>query len=128
MKWACLSPPPPPITFSDSSRHSRPPSPAGNSVQNDRVFPRRWRGRASRSPSRRGLAQGGGDMENFFGILAVVVALASLPCGFLLARRCTKSVGVRVLLTIVFGAVILVAGLIAVMAGCSGLGGKMDMR
>ena len=67
-------------------------------------------------------------MEDFFGLLAGVVALASFPCGFLLARRCTKSVGVRVLLTIVFGAVILVAGLIAVMAGCSGLGGKMDMH
>ena len=67
-------------------------------------------------------------MENFFGILAVVVALASLPCGFLLARRCTKSVGIRVLLTVVFGAVFLVAGLIAVMAGCSGLGGKFNMH
>ena len=31
-------PPPPPITVSDSSPHSRPPSPAGNGVQNDRVF------------------------------------------------------------------------------------------
>ena len=67
-------------------------------------------------------------MENFFGILAVVVALASLPCGFLLARLCTKSTGIRIVLTIVFGATVLVAGLIAVVAGCSAMGGKMDFK
>ena len=67
-------------------------------------------------------------MENFFGILALVVALAALPCGFLLARLCTKNTGLRIVLTIVFGATILVAGLIAVMAGCSGMGGKMDFK
>ena len=67
-------------------------------------------------------------MEDFFGLLAAVVALASLPCGFLLARRCTKNVFGRIGLTVVFGAVILVAGLIAVMSGCSALGGKMIMH
>ena len=67
-------------------------------------------------------------MEDFFGALAVVVALASLPCGFLLARRCTKNVFGRIALTLVFGVVFLVAGLIAVMAGCSGLGGKFNMQ
>lgn len=67
-------------------------------------------------------------MEDFFGALAILVALASLPCGFLLARRCVKNVFGRIALTLVFGVVFLVAGLIAVMAGCSGLGGKMDMR
>ena len=30
--------PPPPITFSDSSLHPRPPWPAGDFVQNDGVF------------------------------------------------------------------------------------------
>ncbi len=67
-------------------------------------------------------------MEDFFGALAVLVALASLPCGFLLARRCVKNVFGRIALTLVFGLVILVAGLIAVMAGCSGLGGKMHIQ
>jgi len=67
-------------------------------------------------------------MEDFFGALAVVVALASLPCGFLLARRCTKHVFVRILLTLVFGAGILVAGLTGVMSGCSALGGKVNLH
>ena len=67
-------------------------------------------------------------MEDFFGALAVVVALAALPCGFLLARRCTKNVFGRIALTLVFGVVFLVAGLTAVMAGCSGLGGKVNMH
>ena len=67
-------------------------------------------------------------MEDFFSALATVVALASLPCGFLLARRCTKNIFGRIALTLVFGVVFLGAGLTAVMAGCSGLEGKFDMR
>jgi drug/metabolite transporter (DMT)-like permease len=67
-------------------------------------------------------------MEDLFGALALLVGLASFPCGFLLARRCTENVFGRIALTLVFGIVFLIAGLIAVMAGCSGLGGKMDMR
>jgi hypothetical protein len=67
-------------------------------------------------------------MENFFGILAIVVALASLPCGYLLARRCVKNPGGRIVLTLVFGAVVLVVGLIAVISGCSAMGGKMDLK
>jgi len=67
-------------------------------------------------------------MDNFFGFLAVAVALASLPCGYWLAKRCTKNTGGRVVLTLVFGVVILVVGVIAVIAGCSAMGGKMDMK
>jgi hypothetical protein len=67
-------------------------------------------------------------MEDFFGLVAALVALGCLPCGFLLARRCTGNVFGRIGLTIVFGAVILVAGLIGVMAGCSALGGKFHMQ
>jgi hypothetical protein len=67
-------------------------------------------------------------MENFFGILAVVVVLAALPCGYWLARRCAKNTGGRVVLTLVFGVVFLVAGLIAVISGCSAMGGKMDLK
>ena len=67
-------------------------------------------------------------MENFFGFLAIVVVLASLPGGYWLAKRCTKSAGGRVVLTLVFGVILLVAGLIAVMAGCSAAGGKMDFK
>ncbi|HEY3900378.1 MAG TPA: hypothetical protein VGM54_17345 [Chthoniobacter sp.] len=67
-------------------------------------------------------------MENFFGILALVVALASFPGGYWLARCCVKSVGGRVVLTLVFGVVLLVVGIIAVIAGCSAAGGKMDFK
>ena len=67
-------------------------------------------------------------MENFFGILALVVALASLPCGFLLARLCVKNVGGRIVLTLVFGVIILVVGVIGVISGCSAMGGRMDFK
>jgi len=67
-------------------------------------------------------------MENFFGILALAVALASFPGGYWLARCCTKSVGGRVVLTLVFGAILLVVGVVAVIAGCSAAGGKMDFK
>ena len=67
-------------------------------------------------------------MENFFGILAVVVALASFPCGFWVARCCVKNAGGRVALTILFGVIFLVVGVIAVVSGCSAMGGKMDFK
>ena len=67
-------------------------------------------------------------MESFFGILAWVVLLACLPCGFLVARRCAKNIAGRVVLTLVFGAVFLVVGLIAVVSGCSAAGGRMDFK
>ena len=67
-------------------------------------------------------------MENFFGFLAVAVALASFPGGYLLARCCTKNVGGRVALTLFFGIIFLVAGVTATVAGCSAAGGKMDFR
>jgi hypothetical protein len=67
-------------------------------------------------------------MENFFGFLALAVALASFPGGYWVSRCCTKSVGGRVVLTLVFGAIFLVAGVIAVIAGCSAAGGKMDFK
>lgn len=67
-------------------------------------------------------------MENFFGILALVVALAAFPGGFFAARCCTKSVGGRVVLTLVFGVIFLVVGVIGVIAGCSAAGGKMDFK
>jgi hypothetical protein len=67
-------------------------------------------------------------MESLFGVLAWVVLLGCLPCGFLAARRCTKNVAGRVLLTLVFGAIFLVIGLIAVVSGCSAMGGRMDFK
>jgi len=67
-------------------------------------------------------------MENFFGILALVVMAAAFPCGYWLARRCVKNPGGRVALTLVFGVVILVGGVIAVISGCSAAGGKMDFK
>ena len=67
-------------------------------------------------------------MESIFGILAWVVLLGCLPCGFLVARRCVKNVAGRVLLTVVFGVVFLVVGLVAVVAGCSAAGGRMDFK
>jgi hypothetical protein len=68
------------------------------------------------------------QMENFFGFLAVVVVLAAFPGGYWLARCCAKGVGGRIVLTLVFGAVLLVVGIIAVIAGCSAAGGKMDFK
>jgi hypothetical protein len=67
-------------------------------------------------------------MDTFFGILAIFVVLASFPGGYWLARCCVKSVGGRVVLTLVFGVVLLVVGIIAVIAGCSAAGGRMDFR
>lgn len=67
-------------------------------------------------------------MESFFSILALVVALAAFPCGFLLARCCVKNVGGRVVLTLVFGVIILVVGVIGVISGCSAMGGRMDFK
>ena len=67
-------------------------------------------------------------MENLFGALAIVVAIMAFPGGFFVARCCTQNVFARIALTVVFGAVILAAGLVAVMAGCSGLGGKVNMH
>lgn len=67
-------------------------------------------------------------MESFFGILALVVAVSAFPGGFLAARRCTKSFGGRIILTLAFGVVFLVAGIIGVIAGCSAVGGKMDFK
>jgi hypothetical protein len=67
-------------------------------------------------------------MENLFGILAIVVAVASFPGGFFLARRLVKGIGARIVLTIVFGTIFLVGGVIAVIAGCSAAGGRMDFK
>ncbi|MDR3405252.1 MAG: hypothetical protein P4L99_22345 [Chthoniobacter sp.] len=67
-------------------------------------------------------------MDSFFGILAIVVALASFPAGYFVARCCVANVAGRVLLTLLFGAIILVVGVVGVVAGCSALGGKMDHR
>jgi hypothetical protein len=67
-------------------------------------------------------------MENFFGILAAVVALGSFPAGYFLARRCVANVAGRVLLTLLFGAIILFLGVIGVVSGCSAMGGKMDFK
>ncbi len=67
-------------------------------------------------------------MENFFGILALVVALASFPGGYWVARCCVKNTGGRIVLTLVFGAIFLVGGVIAVIAGCSAAGGRMDFK
>ncbi len=67
-------------------------------------------------------------MENFFGFLALAVALASFPGGYWVARCCTKSVGGRVVLTLVFGVIFLIGGVIAVIAGCSAAGGRMDLK
>lgn len=67
-------------------------------------------------------------MENFFGFLALAVALASFPGGYWLARRCVKNVAGRILLTLLFGVIFLVVGVTSVVAGCSAAGGKMDFR
>jgi hypothetical protein len=67
-------------------------------------------------------------METFFGILALVVALAAFPGGYWLARCCVKGVGGRIVLTLVFGVILLVVGVIAVIAGCSAAGGKFDIK
>jgi len=67
-------------------------------------------------------------MESFFGFLALAVALASFPGGYWLARCCTKNVGGRIALTLLFGVIFLVVGVIAVVSGCSAVGGKMDFR
>jgi hypothetical protein len=39
-----------------------------------------------------------------------------------------KNVGGRVVLTLLFGVVFLIVGIIAVISGCSAAGGKMDFR
>jgi len=67
-------------------------------------------------------------MENFFGCLAIVVMLASFPGGYWLARCCVKNVGGRVVLTLLFGVIIMVVGVVAVISGCSAAGGRMDFR
>jgi hypothetical protein len=67
-------------------------------------------------------------MENFFGILALAVALASFPVGYWLARCCVKNVGGRVVLTLLFGVIFMVVGVVAVVAGCTAAGGKMDFK
>lgn len=67
-------------------------------------------------------------MESFFGILALLVALASFPVGYWLARKCVKNVPGRVVLTLLFGVIFLVVGVCSVVAGCSAAGGKMDFR
>ena len=67
-------------------------------------------------------------MDTFFGILAAVVALASLPCGYLLARRCVTNPGGRIMLTLLFGLIILVVGVVSVISGCSAMGGRMDFK
>jgi ABC-type sugar transport system permease subunit len=67
-------------------------------------------------------------MENFFGILAVVVVLAAFPGGYWLARCCAKNIAGRVLLTLLFGIVFMIVGVIAVVSGCSAAGGKMDFK
>jgi hypothetical protein len=69
-----------------------------------------------------------GSMDTLFGILALLVALASFPGGYWLARCCVKNVGGRIALTLLFGVVFLVVGVIAVVAGCSAVGGKMDFK
>ncbi len=67
-------------------------------------------------------------MDQFFGLLAIAVILASFPGGYWVARRCAKNTGGRVVLTLLFGVVFLVVGVIAVIAGCSAAGGRMDMK
>lgn len=67
-------------------------------------------------------------MDQFFGFLAIAVMLASFPGGYWLARRCAKNTGGRVVLTLLFGVILLVVGVIAVIAGCSAAGGKMDFK
>jgi hypothetical protein len=67
-------------------------------------------------------------MDSFFGFLAMVVVLAAFPGGYWLARRCVANTGGRVLLTIIFGVVIIVVGVTAAVAGCSAAGGKMDFK
>ncbi len=67
-------------------------------------------------------------MDSFFGFLAMVVLLVAFPCGYWLARRCVANTGGRVVLTLIFGVIILVVGVTAVVAGCSAAGGKMDMK
>ena len=68
------------------------------------------------------------QMESFFDILAVVVLLVSFPGGYWIARCCVKNVGGRIVLTIVFGIILLVVGVVAVVAGCSASGVKMDFK
>lgn len=67
-------------------------------------------------------------MENLFGFLALAVVLAAFPGGYWLARRCVKNIGGRIALTLLFGVVLMVVGVIAVVSGCSAAGGKMDFR
>ena len=67
-------------------------------------------------------------MENFFGCLAIAVMLAAFPGGYWLARRCVKNIGGRIVLTLLFGVIIMVGGLTAVVAGCSAAGGRMDLK
>jgi hypothetical protein len=67
-------------------------------------------------------------MENFFSILAVIVVLASFPAGYWAARSCVKNVGGRVALTLLFGVVFMIVGVIGVVSGCSAVGGKMDFK
>jgi hypothetical protein len=67
-------------------------------------------------------------MESFFGILALLVALASFPGGYWLARKCAKNIPGRIVLTLLFGVILLVVGVCSVVAGCSAVGGKMDFR
>jgi hypothetical protein len=62
-----------------------------------------------------------------FSFLATVVVLASFPGGYWVARRCTKKAGGRVALTLVFGVILLAAGLLAVLI-CSSASGKIDMK
>ena len=67
-------------------------------------------------------------MENFFGCLAIAVILAAFPGGYWLARCCVKNIGGRIALTLLFGVVLMVVGVIAVVSGCSAMGGRMDFK
>jgi hypothetical protein len=67
-------------------------------------------------------------MEDLFGVLAIIVLLAAFPGGFFLARRLVKGTGGRIVVTVVLGVIFIVGGLIAIMAGCSALGGKVDFK
>jgi hypothetical protein len=64
---------------------------------------------------------------SLFSSFATLVALASFPGGYWLARKCAKGTGGRIALTLVFGIVFLVVGVLAVLICCSAAG-KLDFK
>jgi hypothetical protein len=67
-------------------------------------------------------------MEPVFGILGLVVVIGSCVGAWKLSRFCATHVAVRLLLSVVFALVLIVAGLTAVVAGCVASIGGMDFR